>query len=64
MGRTLAYEQQGDPGGVPVFALHGTPGSRLTGLHPDPEKVRLAGLRLITYDRPGYGGSTRQTDGA
>lgn len=59
-GRTLAYEQQGDPGGVPVFALHGTPGSRLTGLHPDPEKVRLAGLRLITYDRPGYGGSTRQ----
>jgi pimeloyl-ACP methyl ester carboxylesterase len=59
-GRTLAYEQQGDPGGVPVFALHGTPGSRLSGLHPDPEKVREAGLRLITYDRPGYGGSTRQ----
>jgi pimeloyl-ACP methyl ester carboxylesterase len=59
-GRTLAYEQQGDPGGVPVFALHGTPGSRLSGLHPDPEKVRKAGLRLITYDRPGYGGSTRQ----
>ena len=59
-GRTLAYEQQGDPDGVPVFALHGTPGSRLTGLHPDPEKVSEAGLRLITYDRPGYGGSTRQ----
>jgi pimeloyl-ACP methyl ester carboxylesterase len=32
----------------------------LSGLHPDPEKVREAGLRLITYDRPGYGGSTRQ----
>jgi pimeloyl-ACP methyl ester carboxylesterase len=32
----------------------------LSGLHPDPEKVRGAGLRLITYDRPGYGGSTRQ----
>jgi len=59
-GRTLAYEQQGDPGGVPVFVLHGTPGSRLNGLHPDPEKVRRAGLRLITYDRPGYGASTRQ----
>ncbi|HTU02456.1 MAG TPA: alpha/beta hydrolase, partial [Candidatus Sulfotelmatobacter sp.] len=59
-GRTLAYEQQGDPGGVPVFALHGTPGSRLSGLHPDPEKVRKWGLRLITYDRPGYGGSTRR----
>lgn len=59
-GRTLAYAEQGDPGGVAVFSLHGTPGSRLTGLHPDPAKVTNAGLRLITYDRPGYGGSTRQ----
>jgi pimeloyl-ACP methyl ester carboxylesterase len=59
-GRTLAYEQQGDPSGVPVFMLHGTPGSRFSGLHPDPEKVRGAGLRLITYDRPGYGRSTRR----
>jgi len=59
-GRTLAYAQQGEPGGVPVFALHGTPGSRFSGLHPDAEKVTGAGLRLITYDRPGYGGSTRQ----
>jgi pimeloyl-ACP methyl ester carboxylesterase len=59
-GRVIAYEQLGDPGGVPVFVLHGTPGSRLSGRHPDPEKVRAAGLRLITYDRPGYGRSTRQ----
>lgn len=59
-GRTLAYEQQGEPGGVPVFVLHGTPGSRLSGQHPDPDKVSEAGLRLITYDRPGYGQSTRQ----
>ena len=59
-GRTLAYEQQGDPGGSPVFVLHGTPGSRFSGLHPDREKVKRTGLRLITYDRPGYGGSTRQ----
>jgi pimeloyl-ACP methyl ester carboxylesterase len=59
-GRRLAYEQQGEPGGVPVFALHGTPGSRFSGRHPDPEKVDEAGLRLITYDRPGYGGSARQ----
>ena len=61
-GRTLAYEQQGDPSGVPVFVLHGTPGSRLSGLHPDEAKVTEAGLRLITYDRPGYGGSTRQAE--
>ena len=59
-GRTLAFEQQGDPGGVPVFVLHGTPGSRLGGMHPDSGKVSETGLRLITYDRPGYGGSTRQ----
>jgi len=59
-GRTLAYEQQGDTGGVPVFVLHGTPGSRLGGLHPDAESVSRAGLRLITYDRPGYGRSTRK----
>ena len=58
--RVLAYEQLGEPGGVPVFMLHGTPGSRLSGQHPDPGKVTAAGLRLITYDRPGYGGSTRQ----
>jgi len=58
-GRRLAYEEQGDPGGLSVFVIHGTPGSRLIGLHPDPERVRAAGLRLITYDRPGYGASTR-----
>jgi pimeloyl-ACP methyl ester carboxylesterase len=59
-GRTLAYEQDDHRDGVPVFVLHGTPGSRLSGHHPDPSRVREAGLRVITYDRPGYGGSTRQ----
>lgn len=59
-GLTLAYEQLGDPTGTPVFVLHGTPGSRLSGRHPEPERVRDAGLRIITYDRPGYGRSTRR----
>jgi pimeloyl-ACP methyl ester carboxylesterase len=58
-GRTLAYEQIGAADGVPVFVLHGTPGSRLSGQHPDPARVSQAGLRVITYDRPGYGRSTR-----
>lgn len=58
-GRTLAYAQIGDPNGTPVFVLHGTPGSRLNGRHPDPSRVADAGLRVITYDRPGYGRSTR-----
>jgi pimeloyl-ACP methyl ester carboxylesterase len=57
--RTLAYAQIGDPEGTPVFVLHGTPGSRLSGRHPDPSRVAAAGLRVITYDRPGYGRSTR-----
>lgn len=57
-GRTLAFCQWGDPVGAPVFSLHGTPGSRL-GRHPDEDIYRRAGVRLITYDRPGYGQSTR-----
>jgi pimeloyl-ACP methyl ester carboxylesterase len=53
------YEQVGDPEGVPIFVLHGTPGSRLSALHPEPAVVSAAGLRLISYDRPGYGRSSR-----
>jgi pimeloyl-ACP methyl ester carboxylesterase len=58
-GRALAYAEMGDRDGTPVFVLHGTPGSRLSGRHPDPSRVADAGLRVITYDRPGYGRSTR-----
>jgi pimeloyl-ACP methyl ester carboxylesterase len=57
-GRTLAFCQWGDPAGAPVFSLHGTPGSRLSR-HPDEDVYRRAGVGVITYDRPGYGGSTR-----
>jgi pimeloyl-ACP methyl ester carboxylesterase len=57
-GRTLAYCEWGDPNGAPVFSLHGTPGSRITR-HPDNEVYRRAGVRCITYDRAGYGRSTR-----
>jgi pimeloyl-ACP methyl ester carboxylesterase len=58
-GRTLAYAQIGDPEGMPAFVLHGTPGSRFSGRHPDPARVAEAGLWVISYDRPGYGRSTR-----
>jgi pimeloyl-ACP methyl ester carboxylesterase len=58
-GRTLAFCEWGDPDGFPVFSLHGTPGSRL-GHHPDENVYTEAGTRVITYDRPGYGESTRQ----
>jgi pimeloyl-ACP methyl ester carboxylesterase len=57
-GRRLAYETWGDPRGSPIFLLHGTPGSRL-GPRPRPHELALMGIRLIAYDRPGYGRSGR-----
>ena len=59
-GRLLAFEEVGDPAGAAVLVIHGTPGCRLNGRHPDLSRVSAAGLRLVTYDRPGYGRSTRQ----
>ncbi len=56
-GRTLGFEQWGDPAGQPLFLLHGTPGCRLSR-HPDPELWSALGLSVITVDRPGYGLST------
>jgi pimeloyl-ACP methyl ester carboxylesterase len=38
--------------------MHGTPGSR-RGPHPRSSVLYRLGVRLISYDRPGYGGSTR-----
>jgi pimeloyl-ACP methyl ester carboxylesterase len=58
-GRTLAVYEGGALAGAPIFYLHGSPGA---GLLFDPH-VTLAerqGVRLIGYDRPGYGGSTPQ----
>jgi len=55
-GRTLAYEEWGDPAGTPVIHCHGIPGSRLEQHGSDGLYMRL-GLRYITPDRPGYGRS-------
>lgn len=56
--RSLAVECSGAPDGVPVFLLHGTPGSRI-GPRPRGIVLERMGIRLISYDRPGYGLSTR-----
>jgi pimeloyl-ACP methyl ester carboxylesterase len=56
-GRDLGVAQWGDPEGTPLFWLHGTPGSRFLR-HVGGEYERN-GIRAITYDRPGYGRSTR-----
>ncbi|MHA5051348.1 alpha/beta fold hydrolase [Streptomyces sp. SD15] len=58
-GRLLRVDVSGDPSGRPVFLLHGTPGSRI-GPRPRPMFLYQRGTRLISYDRPGYGGSDRR----
>jgi pimeloyl-ACP methyl ester carboxylesterase len=58
-GRRVAVEEWGAPDGSPVLLLHGTPGSRL-GPVPRPLVLYQLGVRLITFDRPGYGRSDRR----
>ncbi len=53
-GRRVACAEYGDPGGLPVLALHGTPGSRLMFALAD-RAARERGIRLIAPERPGYG---------
>ena len=57
-GRALQVSETGDPSGWPVVMQHGTPSSRLLYQAHDT-LAREQGIRLIGYDRPGYGGSTR-----
>jgi pimeloyl-ACP methyl ester carboxylesterase len=56
-GRHVTYEVGGDPDGTPVFFQHGTGDSRLCK-HPDDALTASLGVRLITADRPGVGGSS------
>ncbi len=56
-GRTLVVEDAGDPAGRVVLVHGGTPNSRHL-YDPWVANAAARGLRLIGYDRPGYGGST------
>jgi pimeloyl-ACP methyl ester carboxylesterase len=56
-GRTLAYTEIGALDGPVAFYFHGAPGSRLELVALDGAFADV-GVRLITADRPGYGGST------
>jgi pimeloyl-ACP methyl ester carboxylesterase len=57
-GRAIGFAEYGDPDGLPVMALHGTPGARfMFGL--TDEAARTRGLRIIAPERPGYGLSDR-----
>jgi pimeloyl-ACP methyl ester carboxylesterase len=58
-GRALAVDHGGDLSGRPIITCHGTPsGRQLFG--PMAADAEAAGIHLIGYDRPGYGGSTPQ----
>ena len=56
-GRTLHVYDEGDPNGNVLVEHHGTPGAGVT-YPPDLELARERGLRIVTYDRAGYGGSS------
>src|SRR2546429_8411678 len=57
-GRPLAVREGGDPAGVPVLSHSGTPGSGLL-YEPHVRDAESKGIRLFSYDRPGYGGPAR-----
>ena len=57
-GRRLHAYEAGDPGGALVVAHHGTPCSGVLARWW-AEDAAARGIRLVGYDRPGYGGSDR-----
>jgi len=56
-GGLLMVAAAGPHDGRPVVLCHGTPGGRAFTV-PDLGVLERLGIRLVTYDRPGYGGST------
>ncbi len=58
-GRELAWRWWGDPDGIPLLRIQGTPSSRLQR-NPDPNVQKSLGVRYLMADRPGYGHSTRK----
>ncbi len=58
-GRGLAFSEIGDASGSTVFYFHGAPTSRLW-LVPWEMEFADRGLRVVSPDRPGYGGSSPQ----
>ena len=55
-GRTVAYAQYGAPDGIVIVNAHGGLACRLDVASAD-DAARVAGVRLISPDRPGIGGS-------
>ena len=59
--RTLTVREGGDLDGFPVLSISGTPGSSML-YEPHVRDAAERGIRPFSYDRPGYGGSTRHKD--
>src|SRR2546423_10606994 len=60
-GAVVAFQEYGDPNGVPVMFCHGWPSS-LTMAQLTDEPARELGVRIISPDRPGISGSSLQPD--
>src|SRR5438874_5433012 len=58
-GAVVAFEEYGDPNGVPVIFCHGWPSSRTMARLTD-EPARDLGIRIISPDRPGISRSSLQ----
>lgn len=58
-GRRLAYTDIGEPDGSCMLFFHGAPSSRLRLAYLEDE-IEAAGIRVISPDRPSYGGSSPQ----
>ncbi len=56
-GRTVVCWEGGDPAGRPVLFHSGTPSGRLQATLGHEAAVR-AGVRLVSFNRPGYGASS------
>ena len=56
-GRTVSCWEGGDPAGSPVLFHSGTPSGRLQATLGH-EAARRAGVRLLSFNRPGYGRSS------
>ena len=57
-GRTLAWREYGPADGRPLLRFQGTPGSR-NSRHADESAYDRLQVKVIAFDRPGYGASSR-----
>jgi pimeloyl-ACP methyl ester carboxylesterase len=61
-GRTVACWEGGEPAGSPVLFQSGTPSGRLQAALGHEAALR-AGVRLLSFNRPGYGASSNLPPG-